>query len=128
MIKQGNGLSRRRMRSITAGFTPNIDLDKARDAARNYARQVRDESNGKYLNYSTSCRRMFPGHNHYVRCVIEYQNARDKTADVYTCKESIEIFMQAHNVNPNGPSFTLFAKHSSGNHCGRRRLTFALAG
>ena len=32
----------------------NIDMAKAREVTRNYARKVRDESGGKYAHYSTS--------------------------------------------------------------------------
>jgi hypothetical protein len=39
----------------------NIDLAKARDLARNYARSIRDESGGKYLHYTTDGWRLFEG-------------------------------------------------------------------
>ena len=55
----------------------NIDLKKAREIAREYARQVPDESGGRYAHYSTNCVRAFPNHNHYVRCLIDYQSAAD---------------------------------------------------
>jgi hypothetical protein len=92
-----------------------IDLLKARESAREYARRVRDNSGGKYLHYSTKCRAMFPGHNHYVSCVIDYQNAKDKAAGVYTCRESIKIYMFPHSV---GLNYTLVGDHSSNNNCG----------
>jgi hypothetical protein len=100
----------------------NIDLDKAWELARNYARSVREESNGKYLHYTTNCVKAFPGHNHFVRCVIEFQNAKDTAAGVYTCKESIELYMVPHDYGKGGPVYTIYAKHTSGNTCGARRL------
>jgi len=75
----------------------NIDLKKAREVARDYARSVRDESGGKYAHYSTNCVRAFPNHNHYVRCSIDYQSASDAEKGVYTCRESIEVYMGSHD-------------------------------
>jgi hypothetical protein len=99
----------------------NIDLAKARDLARNYARSIRDESGGKYLHYTTNCVRNFPGHNHSVRCVIEYQNAKDTAAGVYTCKETIELFMPAHTSN-GGMAYDIYGRHTSRNRCGSHDL------
>ena len=94
----------------------NTDRKKAREAARDYARKVRDNSGGKYLNYSTYCYKLFGNHNHYVQCEIEYQNAKDKAAGVYTCKEIVTFYMRAHgNV---GENYTLYGKHASANACG----------
>ena len=101
----------------------NIDLRTAREIARGYARSVRDESGGKYAHYSTTCVRAFPNHNHYVRCQIDYQNATDWEKGVYTCRESIEIFHNAHDGGISGMgSWILLAKHTSANECGKRRL------
>ncbi len=97
----------------------NIDLAKAREVAREYARQVRDESGGKYIHYSTNCVRAFPNHNHYVRCLVDYQNAKDTAKGVYTCRESIEVYMYAHSDY--GEMFALYAKHTSF-PCGSRKL------
>ena len=97
----------------------NIDVAKARELARNYARQVRDESGGKYLHYSTSCVSNFPNHNHSVNCVIKYQNAKDKAAGVYTCKEKIQFHMGSHSRS--NEDYRIFANHIS-NQCGSRTL------
>ena len=94
----------------------NIDVKKAREAAREYAREVRDKSGGKYLHYSTFCYKMFANHNHYARCEIEYQNAKDKAKGVYTCKEIVNFYMRAHGKV--GENYTLYGKHSSANACG----------
>jgi hypothetical protein len=99
----------------------NIDLVKARDLARNYARSVRDESGGKYLHFSTSCKRNFPGHNHSVRCVLEYQNAKDRASGVYTCKETIELYMSPH-LSSGEMGYNIMGRHTSLNGCGNRRL------
>jgi 3'-phosphoadenosine 5'-phosphosulfate (PAPS) 3'-phosphatase len=101
----------------------NIDLEKAWEQTRNYARLVRKESGGKYLHYATNCVEAFPNHNHIVRCVITYQNERDTAAGVYTCKETIEVYMASHNrSNNSNEDYTLLARHTSNNSCGSRRL------
>ena len=97
----------------------NINLDKSWELARDYARSVRAESNGKYLHYSTKCVRAFPNHNHIVRCLIDYQDAKDREKGVYTCREKIEIFMKPHN---RGEDFSLFGRHTSNNHCGKNYM------
>src|SRR6185369_12260474 len=79
----------------------NIDLAKAREVIRNYARNVRDQSGGKYAHYSTSCVAAFPGHNHIARCVIDYKNEADTKKGVYTCRELIEVKLWAHDAGIN---------------------------
>ncbi len=101
----------------------NIDLKKAREVAREYARSVRDASGGKYAHYKTSCVSAFPNHNHYVRCLIDYQNAGDTEKGVYTCRESIEIYLGRHDGGASGVgSWVLLGKHTSRNQCGSKRL------
>ena len=104
----------------------NIDLKKAREAARTYARQVRDESGGKYVHYSTNCVAAFPGHNHIARCLIDYQNEADTKKGVYTCRELIEIKVPVHGYYK-GLSFELYGYHASV-ECGNRRLDNTLMG
>jgi hypothetical protein len=96
----------------------NIDVKKATEVAKEYAREVIKESQGKYLHFKWRCGRMYPGHNHYVGCTIEYQNAKDKAAGVYTCKETINI-----NMKPNRGKdiYDLYASHTSF-RCGNRIL------
>src|SRR5690242_6905151 len=98
----------------------NIDVEKAREVARTYARQVRDESGGKYAHYSTSCVSAFPNHNHIARCIIDYQNEADTKKGVYTCRELIEIKVPVHGYYK-GISFELYGWHVS-SECGNRRL------
>jgi len=105
----------------------NIDLKKAREAARDYARRVRDESGGKYVHYSTNCWRAFPGHNHIVKCEISYQNEQDTAKGVYTCRESIEIKMPPHS-RTGSVDFGLHGFHTSWNICGSRQLNDTLMG
>lgn len=102
----------------------NIDLAKAKVLARDYARTVREESGGKYIYSAWSCVNAFPDHNHFVRCTIQHQNAADRAAGVYTCKESIELYMKPHDwyLKSEGLSYFIFAKHTSANPCGRIRL------
>ena len=103
----------------------NIDLAKVKVLARDYARKVREESGGKYIRSTWNCVNAFPKHNHIVRCLIEHQNASDKAAGVYTCKESIEIFMLPHGGSAQ-EIFALYGRHTSYNQCGRIRLNSTL--
>lgn len=98
----------------------NIDLAKARETARDFARAVRAASQGNYLHYSTNCVIAFPGHNHIVRCNIEYQNAKDTAAGVYTCKEAIELYLPPHGRGDTH-NYTVGIRHTSGNKCGARQ-------
>jgi hypothetical protein len=99
----------------------NIDLAKAREAIREYARGVRNEPGRGYVHYSTDCQKMFPGHNHRVRCVVSYQNEKDSAAGVYTCREAIEVLMPPHSSS-SPELYLLAARHTSANTCGSRRL------
>jgi hypothetical protein len=102
----------------------NIDLKKAREAARDYARMVREQVHGglqgTFVHYSTNCVRAFPGHNHIVRCLIEFQNPADTRKGVYTCRETIEIKMLPHKGD--AVNFDLFGFHTSTSYCGPTRL------
>jgi hypothetical protein len=102
----------------------NINLAKAQEFARDYAREVREESGGKYLHYTTDCIKLFQGHNHYVRCTIEFTNdenpGNDKSA---ACREQIDVYLQAHN---RGEVFKYYIKQYSG-QCGSKRLRGAKA-
>ena len=150
MIKQANNFSPRRIlvmatgimlrRSALAGITTilmiasfifsgnvsahNIDLAKAREAAREYARMVREQVHGglygTFVHYSTNCVRAFPGHNHIVRCQIDYQNDADAKRGVYTCRELIEIKMRPHDGDV--VNYELYGFHASNNSCGPERL------
>jgi hypothetical protein len=141
MSPQANNLSHREMlrRRVLAGIAAllmgaslvfsgstsahNIDVAKARELARNYARQVRDGSGGKYLHYTTSCTRNFPNHNHSVNCVIKYQNAKDTAAGVYTCKEKIQLHMSPHSRS--NEDYRVLGNHIS-SQCGSRTLNNTL--
>jgi len=98
----------------------NIDLKKARELVRDYARKVRDESGGKYVHYSTNCVAAFPNHNHIARCLVEYRNEADTKKGVYTCQELIEINLPPHDGNQMG--YDLWATHVSFSQCGNIRL------
>lgn len=98
----------------------NIDLAKAREVARNYARKVRDESGGQYAHFSTNCVRAFPGHNHIARCLIDYKSAEDTKKGVYTCRELIEIKLPPHHNDQY--FFVLYGNHASSNYCGKAPL------
>ncbi len=98
----------------------NIDLPKARELAKEYARGIIKEGRG-YINYAWRCKSMFSGHNHYVQCEIEYKTAKDKAAGVYSCKEVIQVILQAHGSS-NTHNYSYLMKHTSGNRCGSRNL------
>ena len=102
----------------------NVDLRKARELARDYARKVRDESGGKYAHYSTNCVAAFPNHNHIARCLVEYRNEADTKKGVYTCQELIEINLPPHDGNQMG--YDLWANHVSFSQCGKSRLKHQL--
>ena len=99
-----------------------IDLDKAQEIARDYARSVRKESNGKYLHYSTDCYKLFQGHNHYVRCRIEYDSKETKGTGSRACRETVDVFFQPHD---NGERYNYWIKHHS-EQCGSRRFRGAM--
>jgi len=107
----------------------NIDLAKAKELVRDYARAVRAESKGMYVDdpngyiHSTwGCVNAFPNHNHIVRCGVQHQIARDKAAGVYTCRETLELYMAPHSGGKYGPIYRIYARHTSGNTCGGRYL------
>ncbi len=104
----------------------NIDLAKAKELVRRYAQAVRIESRGMfrdsrdiYIASTWNCVRAFPNHNHIVRCVIQHQNARDKDAGVYSCKETMELYMVPHST---AVAYYIFARHTSYNNCGKGRF------
>lgn len=98
---------------ISSTSAHDVNLKKAREAAREYARSVRAASDGKYIHYSTRCSKLFP---HIVKCEIEYQNAQDTAKGVYTCKEGITVYFRPHSSA--GEDYTLYGKHHSANACG----------
>ncbi len=99
----------------------NIDLAKAKELVRRYAQAVRRESDSRdlYISSTWNCVNAFPNHNHIVRCVIQHQNARDKNAGVYTCKETMELYMTPHRP---AESYLIYARHTSVSNCGKGRF------
>ena len=106
----------------TNTFAHNIDLDKAWEITRAYARLVRTESKGYYLHYGTNCESAYPGHNHIVRCVVQYQNANDAKTRVWTCTERVEIYYEAHRKG--SMNYIFYYRHTSGNKCGNRVIDY----
>jgi hypothetical protein len=102
----------------------NVDLKKAREIVRDYARKVRDESGGKYVHYSTNCVAAFQNHNHIARCLVEYRNEADTKKGVYTCQELIEISLPPHKDGRMG--YDLWANHVSFSECGKSRFKHQL--
>ena len=98
----------------------NISLANAQEMARQYAKSVREESGGKYISSMTDCYTLFPGHNHYVRCEIDYKDEATKNNGRGVCYETIDVYVQSHR---GGQSFKKWMKHTSYQHCGKRRLS-----
>ncbi len=98
----------------------NINLATAKEKAREYSlRVVNDPANG-YVQVIRTCVNAFPGHNHYVRCTIRYEDKRTKEIDgVFACTESIEVYFQSHR---DGQNYQYYMKHTS-RQCGNERLT-----
>lgn len=107
---------------VTANtFAHNIDVKAAREKARDYARKKRSDPGRTYKHYSTDCVAAYPGHNHYVRCTISYQNEADTARGRQTCTERIEVYLRAHlktilegttHMDP-----TMHIKHTSNRQC-----------
>ncbi len=100
-------------------FAHNIDLEAAWEKARDYARAKRSDP-GRTYKHSTDCVEAFPGHNHYVRCTISYQNEGDTARGRQTCTERIEVYLW-HHVKPNPlKEFQypdMYIKNTSKNQC-----------
>ncbi len=145
MSKQETDFSRRKMlgqtvcfmlrRSVLAGiiavligaslvFTGsasahNINLARAKEMALAWANEVVANSPRNYVQGISTCVRAFPGHNHYVRCKIQYEDKVSKNADgVFACTETIEVYFQSHR---DGENYNPYMKHTS-RSCGTRLL------
>lgn len=86
----------------------NINLEKAWEKARDYARVKRSDPGRTYKHYATDCVEAFPGHNHVVRCTVFYQTLNDKEKGKWTCKERIEVYHEAHRRTGPGGIFESF--------------------
>ena len=112
------GLSCIGVPTINACATHNIDVKKAKEKAQEYARQKIADPNRNCKHFATDCLAAFPGHNHYVRCSIFYQDADRKQM----CKERIEVYLEAHRKGIDNPilgleSWTMYIKHTSAKDC-----------
>ena len=101
----------------------NIDLEKAWEKARDYARAKRSDPGRTYKHYATDCVEAFPGHNHIVRCTISYQSPKDKERGKWTCSERIEVYLEAHGRSGPGGIYERFGsdvmhiRHTSQRQC-----------
>ncbi len=99
----------------------NIDVEQAGQKVRAYAREVLKDGSG-YIYTKTSCKALFPGHNHQVRCRVFYQNQEDRTIGEWTCREDITVYFQAHNGDRR--NWEYYMSHvSPQSKCGKRTLT-----
>lgn len=97
----------------------NVNLATAKEKARAYARSVLDTSGKGYVQAITRCNRAFSGHNHYIRCTIQYEDRESKQVDgVFACTENIEVYHQSHRDSIN---YEYYMKHTS-RQCGNERL------
>lgn len=111
---------------IIAGGVPTvnahtIDVVKAREKAREYARAKRNDPNRNYAHYQTDCVAGFPGHNHVVVCAVSFDTAahRASGSKEWSCSETIEVYFKPHHktVTINAGSFEMFIRHTSAKEC-----------
>lgn len=101
----------------------NIDLEKAWEKARDYARAMRSDPGRTYKHYATDCVEAFPGHNHIVRCTVSYQTPKDKEKGKWTCTERIEVYHEAHGragplgINESFGSDAMHIRNTSKKQC-----------
>lgn len=99
----------------------NIDVEQAKAKVRAYAREVLNDGSG-YRYSTTSCRALFQGHNHQVRCRVSYQNEGDRNIGEWTCREDITVYFQSHSGDRR--NWEYYMSHvSPQSKCGKRTLT-----
>ena len=98
-----------------------IDVVKAREKAREYARTKRSDPNRNYAHYQTDCVAGFPGHNHVVVCAVSFDTAANRAAGSkeWSCSETIEVYFKPHHktVTINAGSSEMFIRHTSAKEC-----------
>jgi uncharacterized protein (DUF2147 family) len=98
----------------------NVGLAKAKEMAREYSLRVLNDQSKGYVQVIRRCSNAFSGHNHYVRCTIQYEDKQSKEIDgVFACTENIEVYFQSHR---DGQNFQYYMKHTS-RSCGSERLS-----
>jgi hypothetical protein len=97
----------------------NVGLEHAKEKAKEYSLRVLNDSGKDYVQVIRRCSRAFSGHNHYVRCTIQYEDPASKNVDgVFACTETIEVYFQSHR---DGQSYQYYMKHTS-RPCGSEGL------
>ena len=91
-----------------------IDVAKAREKAREYARAKVNDPNRNYKHYQTDCVAAFPNHNHIVTCSIGYDTEANRGNKEFSCKESIEVYLYPHK---DFLVYTLQIRHTSKAEC-----------
>lgn len=84
----------------------NISVPVAKSKCRAYVQDVLKRTN--YVEASWTATPAFPGHNHYVRCAVNYDTAATSTKKYYACKETLDIYLLAHSGDS---TRTMFMKH-----------------
>jgi hypothetical protein len=95
----------------------NISVSAAQSKCRAYARGVLADTD--FVSANVKSVRVFPGHNHYVRCTVSYDDAETKSTKYYACIETLDIYLLAHSGDR---TRTMFMAHTS-RPCGDERLT-----
>ena len=107
---------------VPNSFGHTLDLRTARDKAREYARQKRDDPNRNYAHYQTDCVAKYPGHNHVVVCAISFDTAANSkiASKEWSCSETIEVYYLAHVKRLGDPDkvfYSVFVRHTSFKEC-----------
>lgn len=98
----------------------NIGVQSAKLKVREYVRSVINAPGSRYVRATTTCNKAFNGHNHYVRCMVQYKDRESENKGrVYACTEHIEVYFQSHNLL-RGESNIYYMKHTSP-ECGHTR-------
>jgi hypothetical protein len=94
----------------------NISVTTAKSKCRAYVQDVLNRTD--YVEASWKATPAFPGHNHYVRCAISYDDQSTVSKKYYACKETLDIYMLAHSGDRNR---TIFMRHIT-NSCSSKVL------
>jgi hypothetical protein len=94
----------------------NISVQFAGSKCKTYAQGVIDSTN--FTEANVKWVPAFPGHNHYVRCTVSYDNAATASKKYYACVETLDVYLLPHNADR---TRTMFMAHTS-RPCGKKTL------
>jgi hypothetical protein len=84
----------------------NISVPTAKAKCRAYVQDVLNRTD--YVEATWKATPAFPGHNHYVRCAVSYDDEVTINKKYYACKETLDIYMLAHSGDR---TRTIFMRH-----------------